>query len=126
MSYSWTSGEVLLGSAATLDLRQTDLLPGDSLRCIIQAVDSQAAQVEQERTAVIGDRPPVLPELDISWGSVSLQPHDHSALFCQASGAIDPDGESISYAYQWSSSFGQVVGGQLVPAEQTIPTELWS
>ena len=125
-SYSWTAGSQVLSTTDNLDLIVTALLPSDALTCSISASDSQGSSVQDSITVSIGDRAPETPTVNITWGSGTSVPDETQTLLCSASGGTDPDGETHSYAYSWTSDLGGSVTGAAVYSSQTQLSETWT
>ena len=126
VSYVWSAAGEYLGLDSTLDLAGVSLMPADSVTCTVNVDDLRSAPVSEALTIVLGDRAPSSPILQIDWDGAGEQPHDVSDLSCIASGAIDPDGESVSYLYSWLSDRGRGFSGNTISGAYTIPTESWT
>ena len=126
VSYEWSSSTGILGDTLSLDLSTINLMPSDSLICVVTAMDGSSVSSSDSLEVFIGDRAPTPPSVSLDWSGSAAAPHDVNDVDCQGSGSIDPDGESVSYSYSWASDFGQIFSGESISGRNTIPTETWS
>gem|GEM_PF-1751894 len=94
VSYSWTNGNQVLGSADTLQLDSSMASSGDTVTCTITATDDSGASVTASADAQIL-QPPFI-------NTASIQPnpfYNDSSLTCSAS-VYDPNNTSTT-TYSW-------------------------
>ena len=125
-SYTWSSSGVDLGYASMLDLETTTLLPNDPLTCIVEVTDSNGGVALSSTVVTIGNRSPSMPTVSISWTAGGIFPLETADLLCSGSASVDPDGESVSYSYSWTSDLGASVSGETVSASLTTEAEIWT
>ena len=126
VSYTWSSGGINLGSTQTFDLSVTVLLPTDPLNCTIEVFDSNGGNTSDTSVTFIGNRPPSTPLVNITWASGQASPTETDDLTCLASGSNDPDGETVTYTYSWTSDSGGSITGDTVLASETVGGETWT
>ena len=128
---SWTVNGVAAGSGATLS---SGFVGGDEVVCTVTPYDGvDSGTPVSASVSAVNSAPTV--------AGVSLSPTtatEGSTLSCTPSGASDPDGDSVSYAYSWtvdgagvgvssstlgSSYFdkGNVVRCSVIPTDGTSP-----
>ena len=128
-TYIWTTlGVGFGGNTPTIDLELFGFSPADPINCDIEVTDSQGAFAEAEVDVFIENRAPSTPSVLIEWlaNGNNPNPNDTHALICGASGSIDPDGDSVTYSYQWSSDSGGSFSGYTLPVGQTSAGESWT
>jgi len=105
-------------------------LKGEMWKAHARAYDGLEYSGWKESTAVtIGNKPPTAPT------SVTIDPAnpgDNQDLVASAAGSADPDGDSVSYRYQWAKSIdgGATWGpwgndGDRLPASLTTAGDMW-
>ena len=126
VTYAWSSGGLNLGSAQSLDLSTTALLPLDSLTCMVTVSDANGGSAQASTSATIGNRAPSSSTVSITWATTGPSPEVSDSLTCAGSGAVDPDGQSLSYSYSWTSMSGATASGTTVSSSQTSLSETWT
>jgi len=96
LQYIWKANERVIGAYATLALDNSMIQPGEVLRCIIEATDSDLATTSAETSVLIDNLAPEIDHIAIS-GTAKMG----EELLCAAQGT-DPDGDTLSYEYQWT------------------------
>ena len=122
--YSWTDSSGVISSTQTVDLSTTSVMPGDILECTVTAVDSVGGSAQGSDILTVDNRAPNAP-------TVSVLPNLPIAtmddITCQATPNGDPDGQSVTVvSYDWTSDFGNVYTGPVVPATSVSDTETWT
>lgn len=127
-SYVWSSDGVELGYSYAFDLSTTALMPGDTLVCTAEVSDPHGDFGQDSASMVIENRAPEEPIvlLEDSSGTSLTIPESSDDLVCVATGAVEPDGEAVTYTYSWSSSFGANISGDTVLSSETSEGELWT
>lgn len=125
-SYIWMSGSTVLGTSDILDLGTTSVLPSDPLTCIVNANDSHGGVDNDSILIPIGDRAPETPIVNITWASGNSQPEETEDLNCMAAGGEDPDGETHTYSYAWTSDLGSSAIGDTLSSALTQLSETWT
>lgn len=96
--YAWKVNGTTLTGVTTAFLSASTLKRGDSVQCVATPVDDLSTGVSvASNTVVISNQPPVVT-------SVSLAPtlaYETSTLTCTASGASDPDNDTVTLVYSW-------------------------
>lgn len=95
-AYEWTNNGNQVGQLAELDLGQLNAQFGDAYTCIATVTDLDGASVSSSSTATVSNAPPVIDSLTIT----PSNPDTNSLLGLSLS-ATDPEGDPISYDYQW-------------------------
>ena len=122
--FEWTDSSGVLSTAQTLDLSTTALMPGDVLECSVAAVDSAGGQSQGSDILSIANRPPNVPTVVISPVMPVAGIDD---LNCQANTNGDPDGNAVNVlSHVWTSDFGNVSSGTLLPAGNVNDGETWT
>ena len=121
--YSWTVNTLPLGTGSSIDLGVNPVLPNDTVDCYATAVDSSGVTHTDSASVNISNRAPSAPVVLISPASPVEGLDD---LVCTASGSVDPDGQNVSYSYDWISDGGVSVAGNLVVAGLTAADEIWT
>ena len=98
-------------------------LPGDEITC---QVSDSGDEGSEAGTAVL----PVDNRLPSAPTSVVITPEEPIAevddLTCTAEGSVDPDGETVSYSYAWTSVGGIEADGQSLTADFAALDTAWS
>merc|ERR1711965_143699 len=81
----------------TVDLSNFNVLPTDTIECVVSATDSQGATDSASATVIIGNRTPIVDIPTIS----NTSPELNETITCSAS-ATDDDGEIPTVSYEWS------------------------
>ena len=122
--YSWSDPSGVISSTQSLDLSTTSLMPGDVLECTVETVDSVGEQAEGSDLLTVDNRPPNNPVVSIAPSNPIATIDD---LTCQVSANGDPDGQSVTViSYDWTSDFGNVYSGSVVPASSVSDAETWT
>ncbi|MEC8276208.1 MAG: hypothetical protein VX026_00730 [Myxococcota bacterium] len=121
--YSWTVNTLPLGTGSSIDLGVNPVLPNDMVGCYATAVDSSGATHTDSASVSVSDRAPSAPVVLISPASPVEGLDD---LVCTASGSVDPDGQNVSYSYEWLSDTGVSVFSDIVSANFTASDEVWT
>ena len=125
-SYSWSYGGVNIGTSSSLNLNGLGLLPDASLLCEVYIQDSQGAIAEASADIIIENRAPSAPEISISGTLDSETASSNSELICQADNSVDPDGEAVTYSFQWTSDSGDILLGATLSAAETSIQDMWT
>lgn len=96
LSYTWMVQGVQVGSSSSITLDNTTVQPGDSLRCIALATDSDLGTATLETAVTIENLAPVIQHTVIN-GSPKIG-YD---VTCQSQ-SVDPDGGMVSNSYEWT------------------------
>ena len=126
ISYSWVVEGRELGDTETLDVGEANLMPEDSLVCMVLVADEHGGSVADSISQNIGNRLPTSSEISITWSSNGSFPVLGDSLTCSASNSTDPDGGEISYAYSWTASSGISITQDTVSPEQITMEEVWT
>ena len=128
IAYTWSSSIWgLLTNTPTIDLSTEAFLPADILTCTVDVTDDDDGTViTQIETVVIDNRAPTAPTVDITWSGNGLFAMEGDALTCTASGSVDTDGESVSYAYSWLSTVSGPSTGQTIAGTYTLDGDTWT
>ena len=122
--YTWTDSSGLIGTAEDLDLGTTSVMPGDVLECTVSAVDSVGGQAQGSDVLTVANRPPTVPTVSISPNTPIATVDD---ITCQGTANGDPDGQSVTVtSYNWTSDFGNVFNGVVLPAGNVSDDEIWT
>ena len=114
----------IISTTQSLDLSTTSVMPGDVLECAVMVVDSVGGSAQGSDTLTIDNRPPNAPTVLVS---PSLPIATLDDITCQATTNGDPDGQSVTaVAYDWTSDFGNVYTGAVVPASSVSDAETWT
>ena len=122
----WSSGGVEYGSGQFLDLATVALLPDDVLTCTITVTDTNDGIAEDQASITIQNRAPSVPSVLIDFSPTNFYPNDTEDLTCVGSDSTDPDGETVSYFYEWSSDTGASFIGDVLPSGQTVFGDSWT
>ena len=96
ISYEWIVDGVNIGTSSTTTLDHTKVQPGQNVRCIATAQDSDLATASSEAAITVDNLAP-----HVQHTTISGQPKLGSSLDCESQ-AIDPDGGAVSTTYEWT------------------------
>jgi len=130
---SGPSSFVLLAGTAssTLSVPNAETSQGDTWTCEVTPYDSEGAGTPDSSLLVI-NTPPTTPTISVSIGTA---PADADLLCAIATAATDPDGDPLSYDFEWLDPNGNVAyslaGGAesatlSVPAAATSEDDTWT
>jgi len=121
--YTWYRNGELQGDVTgdTVAARLTE--KDDRWRCVVAANDGEAEGPTGEAEIVVGNTPPTAPEVAIA----PAAPTKQDDLRAEASGAQDPDGYPVTYAYAWfrDGTLEAALTTETVPSADTAVGERW-
>ena len=126
ITYSWFVNGDLVSIAPNLDLNNQTIFPHDTLSCSVLVTDSYGDTDQSSVDITIGNRAPTAPTAFIDWSTGGYFILETDDLICQAEGATDPDGETLSYSYDWNSDVGGSATGSVLPSTNTSAGETWT
>ncbi|TNE90031.1 MAG: hypothetical protein EP330_09390 [Deltaproteobacteria bacterium] len=107
-TYRWYNGNTVINGATTATLTGANFNKNDSISCEATPTDGSASGSALRSSSVtIANSGP-------TGGTVSLTPgtaYEATTLNCSASGATDPDGDTVTYTYAWTKG-GTAISGQ--------------
>jgi len=115
--YGWLVNEEPVPEQTEATFPANLMVKGDSLLCQATPEDKwDAGEPVLSQTVVIGNSPP-------QGGVAEVEPElgdKNTSFFCKAEGAIDPDGDEVSYKYAWVANSEPVEGadGQMLEGGQ--------
>ncbi len=124
-SFSWLFNGTVISSEEQLQLSPEEFAVNDVLTCQIDVEDMTSGSIQEHIDITIGNRPPAVPEITISWNSEESYPLATDNIVCVANSA-DPDGDTLSYSYLWTSDMGDTMTGEVLPASQTLVGDIWT
>ena len=95
IGYEWVVDGVTIGTSSTTTLDHTKVQPGQNVRCIATAQDSDLATASLETVVTIDNLPP-----HVQHTTIVGEPKLGSSLDCESQ-AVDPDGGTVSTTYEW-------------------------
>jgi hypothetical protein len=126
INYTWSDSGGVLFTGNPFDLQTATLLPGDSLTCSASSTDNQGQNATQNTNVSISNRSPTIPTVSITWGGFAVNPLPNDTLTCSASTVSDPDGQSVSYTYSWTSATGQTATGATLAGSNVASGDNWT
>ena len=96
-TFVWNRNGSQMAVSDTVDLSNFNVLPTDTIECVVSATDSQGANDGASATVIIGNRTPIVVIPTIS----NTSPELNETITCSAS-ATDDDGEIPTVTYEWS------------------------
>lgn len=124
VAYSWTVNSLAVGTTdATLPA--SNFVKGDAVRCAVAPSDATGMGAwAWSDVSVVADSPPGPPILE-TVPATGILPSDE--VLCRISGdSVDPDGEPVTYTFEWQDPNGLVVPGSTLPADTALPCEVWT
>jgi hypothetical protein len=123
--FQWYLNGTPVAGAEDYRISSDELALGQTWTCRARATDGTETGPETVSNAVtIRDLPPEAPTL------VTILPADPTMLddlVCSAGGAVDPEGDAVSYRYQWyRNGLATEYQAQVLPARATAIGEEWS
>ena len=128
IDYTWSSNGVVLSNSSQLDAATAALLPGDIIECEIVLTDDDTGISQTQSTSVLlENRAPSTPTTTVTWSGNGSYPIPGDSLNCTANGSVDPDGESVSYTYSWTTNASSgPPAGQTVSGTFTSQSDRWT
>ena len=115
IEYAWTVEERILGNTSDVDLSSAGVMPDDAVKCIVTIADSEGNEFVDETSKIIGNRKPVLSEIQIH---PSIDIRTNTELTCSAL-VKDDDGESVNPTYEWNIG-SNTYEGNILQLDNTI------
>jgi len=122
-SYQWYKNGVLKPARVWPTVSSSRTSSGDVWRCVVTPNNGTADGPPGEDTVTIVNRPPTKPTVSIS----PIPACTNEDLHCNASGSTDPDGDSVTYQYQWYKD-GVIRPARVYPnvsSSRTSAGEVW-
>ncbi|MEZ4460849.1 MAG: fibrinogen-like YCDxxxxGGGW domain-containing protein [bacterium] len=118
-SYEWTrNGMVLNYTDRTLPASETTR--GDQLRCTVTASDGQNSVSATSGARLVSNTAPF-----VQGRIYPTAPNAFDDLTCAIEYEMDPDGDSITHTFLWSTSSNVTVAGPTLPAGYTVEGSSW-
>jgi hypothetical protein len=112
VSYAWNVlSQTFTGS--TLDLGSLGIMPTTEIVCIAQTIDDQLAVDTESSNLFLGNRAPLLS----SHAIIPNFAYVGGDLECDAI-FVDPDGETLSISYEWTSNSGVLGASQTLVLQE--------
>ena len=125
-TYEWFVSGASIGISNVLQLSNSLVVPNNSVECVATVNDGFGDSDSDSSSVTISNRAPSSPTVSITWTGTTVVPRELDDLTCSATGSIDPDGQTVTYSYEWTSDSGTIVSGATVSSSETLDSDLWT